>query len=460
MIETLSQVQKIIDMCGDNTEIVICNKDGIVEYSTCQHYTQLPALLIGRHILDVYPSLSEETSTIIRTIKTGKSIINEKQILTNSQNQQISLMCTSMPIFEEGELIGVVDYSRFVKVINDKSTASKPKRLYQLEDIITRNDDMLLLKERIKTIADNNSTVLIYGETGTGKELVAQSIHTSSRRNGKPFISQNCAAIPSNLFESIFFGTEKGSYTGAQTQKGLFEFADGGTLFLDEINSMDIFMQVKLLKVLEDKKVRHIGGQKDIPFDVRIICATNEKLEDLLASKRLREDLYYRISIVKIYIPPLRQRKDDVLLLADYFIKKYNKKMDRDIKGLSEMVKSIMGSWNWPGNVRELKNMIESAFNHEGGHEIILKDIQEFIRSIEYQSATPIEYQTASLDHQGILPCGENDSIINLQNAVDRYEKELIQHAIKNAGSLTEAAFKLSITPQRLNYKISKYNLR
>jgi arginine utilization regulatory protein len=449
MLEILSQVQKIIDMCGDNTEIVICNKHGIVEYSSCQYYTHLPALLLGKHILDVYPSLSEQTSTIMRTLKTGKSIVNEKQILTNNENQLITLIATSMPIFENGELIGVVDYSRFLKIVDSTLIEVERKGLYQLDDIITNNDKMLVLKEQIKIIADYNSTVLIYGETGTGKELVAQSIHTSSTRKDKPFVSQNCAAIPSNLFESIFFGTEKGSYTGAQTQKGLFEFADGGTLFLDEINSMDISMQVKLLKVLEDKKVRHIGGHKDIPFDVRIICATNEKLEDLLASKRLREDLYYRISIVKIYIPPLRQRKDDIPLLTSYFIQKYNKQMNKRIIGLSEMVKSIFDSWNWPGNVREMKNIIESSFNHAGGDEILLKDVQELTRYIEYKGSTP--YDDYNNDY--------NDTI-NLQDSVDKYEKELIQYAIKNTNSLTEAANKLSITPQRLNYKITKYKLR
>src|SRR5690606_24614390 len=161
---------------------------------------------------------------------------------------------------------------------------------------------------------------------------------------------------------------------------------DGGTLFLDEINSMDISMQVKLLKVLEDKKVRRIGGHKEIPFDLRIICATNEKLEDLLSSKRLREDLYYRISIVKIYIPPLRQRKDDIPLLTNYFLQKYNKQMNKKIIGLSEMVKSIFDSWNWPGNVREMKNIIESAFNHADGDEILLKDVQELTRYIEYKN--------------------------------------------------------------------------
>lgn len=449
MFETLNQIQKIIDMCEDNTEIVICNKDGIVEYCTCQHYTHLPSILVGKHILDAYPSLNEQTSTIMRTLKTGKPIINEKQILTNNENQQIALISTSMPIFEKGELIGIVDYSRFLKVNTNQSTSVNTDHLYQLDDIITRNQQMLFLKDQIKTISDYNSTVLIYGETGTGKELVAQSIHTTSNRNSKPFVSQNCAAIPSNLFESIFFGTEKGSYTGALTQKGLFELADGGTLFLDEINSMDISMQVKLLKVLEDKKVRHIGGQRDISFDVRIICATNEKLEDLLISKRFREDLYYRLSIVKVSIPSLRQRKEDILLLADYLIQKYNDQMNRNIKGLSEMVKSIFQNWNWPGNVRELKNIIESAFNQAKGEEILLTDVPELIKLIEYKSAATND------DSEDIY-----SGAINLQSAVENYEKKLIQNAIKNTNSLTAAAYKLSITPQRLNYKLSKYKLR
>ena len=449
MLETLSQVQKIIDMCEDNTEIVICNKDGIIEYCTCKYYTYLPSILVGSHILDAYPSLNEQTSTIMRTLKTGKSIINEKQILINKENQQITLISTSLPVYEKGELIGVVDCSRSLKTLNSTASFAKNNQLFQLDDIITQNPQMLQLKEQIQRISDYTSTVLIYGETGTGKELVAQSIHSSSKRRGKPFVSQNCAAIPLNLFESIFFGTEKGSYTGAETQKGLFEFADGGTLFLDEINSMEQSMQVKLLKVLEDKKVRRIGGHKDISVDVRILCATNERLEELLASKRLREDLYYRISIVKIQIPPLRERTDDISILTDYFIKQYNKQMGRQIKGLSEMVKSIFNNWSWPGNVRELKNVIENAFNQSSGEEILLKDVQELIKLIEYKS--PITFDPSD----SIL-----QKSIHLPNMVEAYEKNLIQYAIKNTDSLTEAACKLSITPQSLNYKISKYKLR
>lgn len=448
MLETLRQVQNIIATHKDNTEIVICNKNGVVEYCTLQYYTNTSIVMNGKHILDIYPSLTEETSTIMRTLRTGKPITNEKQHLIAYDNQQVTLISTSLPIYEKGELIGVIDYSRFIGANNNIELEDK-NRLYQLDDIITTNKEMMSIKEQIKRIADNSSTVLIYGETGTGKELVAQSIHTSSKRKDKPFISQNCAAIPANLFESIFFGTEKGSFTGAQTKKGLFELAEGGTLFLDEINSMDISMQVKLLKVLEDRQVRYVGGNRDISFDVRVICATNEKLEDLVSSKHFREDLYYRISIVKINIPPLRKRTEDIIVLANQFIQKYNKQMNKNVKGLSKIVKSIFDDWKWPGNVRELKNTIESAFNAEIGDEIVLKDVQEFMESIQYKNI--FSYNEIDSNYQ---------DVINLQDAVENYEKQLIQHMIENASSLTEAARKLSLTPQSLNYKIIKYHLR
>jgi len=449
MLNYLNQVQKIIDMCGENTEIVICNMDGIVEYCRCLHYIRLPDLMIGKHILEIYPDLNENTSTIMRSLRTGESIANERQVLKTMEGQVVTLISTSMPIYEKGEMIGVVDYSRTLEVNSGSISGKKAKGLYQLEDIVTQNQEMLSIKDQIRMVADNHSTVLVYGETGTGKELIAQSIHTCSRRVNKPFVSQNCAAIPATLFESIFFGTEKGSYTGAETQKGLFEYADGGTLFLDEINSMDLSMQVKLLKVLEDKKVRRIGGHKDIPFDVRIICATNEKLEELISTKRLREDLYYRISIVKIHIPPLRKRKDDILLLANHFIQMYNRQMNRNIRGLSDIVKSIFESWSWPGNIRELKNVVESAFNAECGEKIILKDVQELLRSIEYKG---------SIQDDEVIPIFAGE--IDLQQALGEYEKRLIEQALQNADSQTAAAKLLSLSPQSLNYKITKYNLK
>ena len=233
------------------------------------------------------------------------------QDINNRRGQRVLLESTTIPIVVDGQVECVVDSSKY-HAIDQRVIRGDSGGLYTLDHIITQDTAMLTLKERIRNVAPLDSSVLIYGETGTGKELVAESLHSEGKRSGKPFVSQNCAAIPSNLLESLFFGTEKGSYTGALTRKGLLEEADGGTLFLDEINSMEIGLQAKLLKVLEEKKVRRLGGSRDIPFDVRIVAAVNEDPAKLIREHRLREDLYYRLGVVRITLPPLRKRKGDI----------------------------------------------------------------------------------------------------------------------------------------------------
>ena len=303
------------------------------------------------------------------------------------------------------------------------------------------------LKERIRHVARNNSTVLIMGETGTGKELVAQSLHTCSDRADKPFISQNCAAIPANLLEGIFFGTEKGSYTGAETRKGLFELADGGTLFLDEINSMELSMQAKLLKVLEEKKARRLGGYREIPFNVRIICAMNEDPAEVMRAGRLREDLYYRIGVVKLRIPPLRERRGDIMVLAEHFIEKYNQEMGMHIHGISELTKNAFLNYEWRGNIRELKNTIESAFNTAQNGIITMKDIPELVQvSTEndmFKTPNTISVPTAG----------------SLKEMMDEYEKQIIFETLKRSKTMAEAAGKLKISRQNLRYKMKCYQL-
>ena len=246
--------------------------------------------------------------------------------------------------------------------------------LSTLDRMLTEDPAMLALKSRIRDVAGLDSSVLIYGETGTGKELVAESLHSEGGRAG-PFVSQNCAAIPATLLESLFFGTEKGSYTGALTRKGLLEEADGGTLFLDEINSMDPALQAKLLKVLEEKKVRRLGGSRDIPFDVRIVAAVNEKPQKLIREGRLREDLYYRLGVIRLPLPPLRERLCDIGPLADYFIEHYNRKLHRRVRGLSERALRLLRGYAWPGNVRELKNVVEQAVILSSGDYILPTDL-------------------------------------------------------------------------------------
>ncbi|WP_300981150.1 sigma 54-interacting transcriptional regulator [Flavonifractor sp. An306] len=308
----LDQIGEVVRLCEDTDGIVIVNRNGIVEYHRisldsywCSQETE------GCHILELYPELDEDSSTILQALKTGKATYNVLQDINNRRGQRVLLESTTIPIVVDGQVECVVDSSKY-HAIDQRVIRGDSGGLYTLDHIITQDTAMLTLKERIRNVAPLDSSVLIYGETGTGKELVAESLHSEGKRSGKPFVSQNCAAIPSNLLESLFFGTEKGSYTGALTRKGLLEEADGGTLFLDEINSMEIGLQAKLLKVLEEKKVRRLGGSRDIPFDVRIVAAVNEDPAKLIREHRLREDLYYRLGVVRITLPPLRKRKGDI----------------------------------------------------------------------------------------------------------------------------------------------------
>ena len=443
----LDQIGEVVRLCEDTDGIVIVNRNGIVEYHRisldsywCSQETE------GCHILELYPELDEDSSTILQALKTGKATYNVLQDINNRRGQRVLLESTTIPIVVDGQVECVVDSSKY-HAIDQRVIRGDSGGLYTLDHIITQDTAMLALKERIRNVAPLDSSVLIYGETGTGKELVAESLHSEGKRSGKPFVSQNCAAIPSNLLESLFFGTEKGSYTGALTRKGLLEEADGGTLFLDEINSMEIGLQAKLLKVLEEKKVRRLGGSRDIPFDVRIVAAVNEDPAKLIREHRLREDLYYRLGVVRIALPPLRKRKGDIALLTRHFIERYNQKMKRDIRGISEQALRRLEQYRWPGNVRELQNVVEGA----------------------YVSARPemlmVDHMTDILD-QGLMeldqePAG-GDAIedgFSLPQALEQYERELVRRAMAQSSSISQAARLLGVSRQNLKYRLQKFNL-
>ena len=285
---------------------------------------------------------------------------------------------------------------------------------------------------------------MIYGETGTGKELIAQSIHTSSYRKTHPFISQNCAAIPSTLLESILFGTEKGSYTGAEDKKGLFELANKGTLFLDEINSMEISIQAKILKAIEEKKIRRLGGEKTIELDVRIIAAVNEKPTLSLKENKIRKDLFFRLATVQINLPLLKSRRNDIMLLTNYFINEYNIKMNKYIIGVTEEVEDIFKKYHWPGNVRELRNVIEGSFNLVSGKFIKKSDLPEYIMELQ-----------DSFEINRLM----NDYELPLPERMQRIESKIISNTLIKSKNQVEAAKELQISKQLLRFKINKYNL-
>jgi len=437
--------------------LVVVNKEGVIEY----FITYRPDIndirdqdVIGKHVLEVYPELTEETSSCLKVLKEGKPIFNQRQELITHTGHIFHAENTTMPIVYNGEIIGVVDVSRYLRseaqrqnitISFKENTQTKEKdSLYRIDDIITNDLSMLEVKDKILKVSKTESSVLIYGATGTGKELVAQAIHRHSDRHDKPFVSINCAAIPATLLESTLFGTVKGSYTGAENKKGLFEIAHGGTLFLDEINSMEIVIQAKILKVIEEQKMLRVGGLEYIDIDVRVVTAVNEMPWKSIKDGKLREDLFYRLSVVQINLPTLKERKNDIKILTGYFIDMFNRKMGRRIIGINEEVEDVFNRYTWPGNVRELKNVIEGAFNLATYNVIELNDLPDYILNRHNEYGVRIE------NFLGKLP---------LKDSINNLEKEIIKAALEKTNNMVEAAKLLKISKQLLKYKIDKYEL-
>jgi len=412
--------------------------------------------VVGKPFLEVYPWLDWETSTALKVLKTGEAVVNQPQVMQLDDGTEVNSINTAFPLKNEEGILGVVflsyDINSIVSTVESESQNEREHNLgskYQFSDIITRNAEVMRIIAQLKRAAKFDSNILIYGETGTGKELFVHSIHNTSNRASKPFISQNCAAIPKNLMESLFFGTTKGSFTGSEEKKGLFELANGGTIFLDEINSMPLSLQAKLLRVLENGKVRRIGGRKEYKTDVRIIASTNEKIDDLLTANKIREDLFYRMSVINVEIPPLRERKDDIKVLADHFINDFNKKFSKNIEGIDTKVKKIFLKYSWPGNVREFKNCIEGAFiNSINDSKIRLEDIPKYILE---KTGSAKNYQKSEFEAVKKLSLKEN---------IKELEKHLITATLKETGNnISRTAKKLSISRQSLYNKLEKYEL-
>lgn len=455
-------LEKIAGMYEQIDSVLITNKDGVIEYAALLDHrdnTLKNEDYTGRNILEVYPELTEETSSHFRAIRTGRPVIEEVQELTDFNGKQMTLFSSTYPIERDGEIIGAIEGVLYLdrdgrpyrtEGQKHRSRLQSEDRLYTLEDIVTQDPKMIEIKEQVERIAEGESFVLIVGKTGTGKELVAQSLHSHSPRAKGPFISQNCAAIPASLLESTLFGTAKGSYTGAVDRKGLFEMADGGTLFLDEINSMDMGLQGKLLKVMEEQKLRRIGDERETKVNVRVISAMNTDPGEEIAQKKLREDLYYRLGI-EITLPILAERKQDIRPLVAHFIKVYNEKTGKNIKACSEIVEKLLYSYAWPGNIRELRNAIEYGFNMARGDEITVSDIPE--RLLYEKSGADAE--AGMTGWMEMLNEG-----VSLIDVVAQFEEKLIQQAVCTTSSVTEAAKALNITRQALNYKLEKYHIR
>jgi len=315
--------------------------------------------------------------------------------------------------------------------------------------IIGESEAFKEVASQVREIARIPSTVLITGESGTGKELVARAIHDLSDRKDAAFIAINCASIPASLLESELFGHEKGSFTGATVRKkGLFEEADHGTIFLDEIGEMDMAMQVKLLRVLQERTIRRVGAVKDINIDVRVVAATNRDLLKRIAEKSFREDLFYRLNVFPIHIPPLRERQADVAALAAYFLDSFSRSFGRNFRDVSPEAEQLMARYAWPGNVRELRNVIERICIMKSGPTLLPEHLPQEIRSSH-------SLQPAAAEAPITIPTD-----LGLEDAINAIEKSLIQQALrKTGGNVLQTAANLKIPRGTLRYKMDKYGL-
>lgn len=417
--------------------------------------------VIGKDILKIFPSLDAETSTLIKVIDSGEAITNSIQTYLNYRGHSITTISSTIPLLSGGTIIGALEIannltnlkslSDQIMELQDELNISKKRKSskglkinkYNLAHIIGNSKNLELCKDIAKKASNTTSSVLIYGETGTGKEMFAQSIHNEGIRKNYPFIAQNCAAIPESLLEGILFGTDKGGFTGAIERAGIFEQAKGGTLLLDEINSMSMGLQAKLLRVLQEGYIRRVGGVKDIPVDVRIIATTNEDPLKAIEGGSLRKDLYYRLSVINISIPPLRKRLEDLPLLCSHFIDKYNYILNKDINDIDLSLLKRFNHYHWPGNIRELENIIEGAMNMVSYDKKIL-DEEEFLST-------------------KFIDVNKDDMISQLKDKslpdiLASMEKEMIFKVLDSQdNNITQAAKQLGVKRQTLQHKIKRY---
>jgi arginine utilization regulatory protein len=426
-----------------------------------------PEEVVGKHILEVYPSLTIESSSLLKVLETKKAVLNHQQTVINHKGRAVTMSYSTYPLFYNNEIVGACDISRDITRIKElserlldlqaellgkrNSAARKGAAIqdsvpvagarYTFNDLIGRDQKMIDLKVLGQRVARSGSPILVYGETGTGKELLVQAIHNAGPNRQGPFIAQNCAALPATLLESILFGTVRGSFTGAEDRQGLFEMADGGMLLFDEINSMPVELQGKLLRVLQEGAFRRVGDHRLRKVNVRVVASTN--VDPLAAVKQqlLRLDLFYRLNVISLRVPPLRERPGDIMVLAEHFIDEYNRLFGMQVRGFSEKVKYLFENHCWPGNVRELRNCIEHAMNIVDGPVIEERFLPAHVTQAQGGGSRPAA--TAVSLSKG------------LPGAIKQLEKEVIMETLEQCSwNISRAARRLKVPRQTLQYKL------
>lgn len=417
--------------------------------------------IIGKNVLDVY-KLGEENSVHMKSIIEKRVLKNTKLNYTSADGKPVDLIMDIYPVFSGAALIGSFAVSRDttkIQALTDK-VVELQKALYNqsqkhsagaaqycFDDIIGSGEAMRSVISMAKKMARSESRIMILGETGTGKELFAQSIHNDSARAKAPFIAINCSAIPDTLLESILFGTNKGAFTGAENKPGLFEEAKNGTLFLDEINSMSVVLQSKLLRALETNRIRRLGSNREIAVNPRVISAMNIDPGEAMETEKLRSDFYYRLAVITIQCPPLRERKEDIIALARHYITKYNKILGKKIEAISEEATRILLRHDWPGNVRELSHCIEHAMNMADAADTSL-----------HARNLPVFLLDTNRKHH-ILPVVV-PNMYGFKQTMLQVEKDILTHALKgNRGNINQTAKALDLSRQCLYYKLKRLGI-
>lgn len=418
----------------------------------------------GKHLLDMY-DLDESISTVLTCLRTAAPVLNRFDTFKTTTGSGVASVNTGYPIFQNKELAGVVVFEQNLEVIQaqiawlekiraaltDQGEKLPPARFsgYTFSNIIGTSQKLIDAVNLAKRVAVQNSSVLLVGETGTGKEVFAQSIHRFSLRKDKKFVAINCAAIPDTLIEGVFFGTQKGAFTGSTNSVGLLEEADGGTLFLDELNSMSLTMQSKLLRVIQEGTFRRIGGSQDKKTDIRFISSCNEPPAQLLKDNVLRKDLYYRLSTVTIDLPPLREHPEDIPQLAEEYISAKSYKYAKSIQSIGPDVIALFSQYGWPGNVRELYNVLDFTLNVVDGPVIGVAHLPRYLQDIQKpQILSAGEHQEESWLHH------------DLQYTMDSYESQVLKAVLEYyGGNITRAADCLGLRRQSLQYRMKKYGI-
>lgn len=461
-------LSRALDLISEGIQVYDKNAYAVYFNSSSRRISDIPKdiSIENRHLLDLY-DLDDEISTIMTSLRTQSPVINRVDHYKTTDGAEIATSNTAYPITQGKKLRGAVVFEQTEDIIHKRirqlegtlaalqnfgaNTETSRFAGYTFQHIIGHGKKLQEAVALAKKIAGQDCHVLLVGETGTGKEVFAQSIHRESQRQRKRFIALNCAAIPEPLIESLLFGTEKGSFTGSENKIGYFQQADGGTLFLDELNSMSLAMQSKILRVIQESTYRRVGGQKDLHTDIRIISSFNEDPFQAIAENRFRRDLFYRLSTVMIDLPPLRQHIEDLEELIHYHLHSNSMQFVENVAHVEPEVMALLKKYQWPGNVRELFHVLDYAQNVTDSDTIAMEHLPKYLLKDHPASPAPeLPYEDKHIDFDNTP----------LQVIMDEYECQVITRALQHyGGNVTQAANALDIRRQSLQYRIKKYGL-